>query len=62
MNMKIRFSMKGVTLIELLVALVIGGIIIAGIYRVFIAQTRAYTVQDQVLRFNRILEVLWIFY
>jgi len=42
-------SKKGVTLIELLVALVICGMIIAGIYRVFIAQTRAYTVQDQVV-------------
>lgn len=40
---------KGITLIELLVALVIGGIVIAGIYRVFISQTRAYVVQDQVV-------------
>jgi len=39
---------KGITLIELLVALVICGILIGGIYRVFIAQTKAYTVQDQV--------------
>ncbi len=39
---------KGVTLIELLVVLVISGIVIGGIYRVFISQTRAYTVQDQV--------------
>lgn len=38
---------KGVTLIELLVALVISGIVIAAIYRLFIVQTRAYTVQDQ---------------
>jgi prepilin-type N-terminal cleavage/methylation domain-containing protein len=49
MNPKLVLSKKGVTLIELLVALVICGIIIAGIYRVFIAQTRAYTVQDQVV-------------
>lgn len=40
---------KGITLIELLVALAIGGIIIAGIYRVFIAQGKAYAVQDQVV-------------
>lgn len=40
---------KGITLIELLVALVICGIVIAGIYRLFIGQTRAYTVQDQVV-------------
>jgi len=39
---------KGVTLIELLVVLVISGIVIGGIYRVFISQTKAYTVQDQV--------------
>jgi len=39
---------KAVTLIELLVVLVISGIAVGGIYRVFIAQTKAYTVQDQV--------------
>lgn len=39
---------RGVTLIELLVVLVISGIVIGGIYRVFISQTKAYTVQDQV--------------
>jgi prepilin-type N-terminal cleavage/methylation domain-containing protein len=43
------FNKRGVTLIELLVALVIGGIVVAGIYRVFIAQSKAYTVQDQVV-------------
>ncbi len=42
------FGKKGVTLIELLVVLVISGIVIGGIYRVFISQTRAYTVQDHV--------------
>jgi len=41
-------NIKGVTLTELLVVLVICGIVMAGVYRVFIAQTRAYTVQDQV--------------
>lgn len=49
MNPKLVANKKGVTLIELLVGLVICGIIIAGIYRVFIAQTRAYTVQEQVV-------------
>ena len=39
---------RGVTLIELLVTLVICSIVVAGIYRVFIAQSKAYTVQDQV--------------
>ena len=40
---------SGVTLIELLVALVICGVAIGAIYRLFIVQTRAYTVQDQVV-------------
>jgi prepilin-type N-terminal cleavage/methylation domain-containing protein len=39
----------GVTLIELLVALIIFGIAIGAIYRVFIVQTKGYTVQDQVV-------------
>lgn len=39
---------KGLTLIELLVALVICAVVIGAIYRLFVAQTRAYTVQDQV--------------
>jgi prepilin-type N-terminal cleavage/methylation domain-containing protein len=43
------FKQKGVTLIELLVALVICGVAIGAIYRLFIVQTRAYTVQDQVV-------------
>ena len=49
MNPKLMGNKKGVTLIELLVGLVISAIIIAGIYRIFITQTRAYTVQDQVV-------------
>jgi len=40
---------KGITLIELLVGLVICGLVVAGIYRVFVAQTKAYTIQDQVV-------------
>ncbi len=39
---------KGVTLIELLIALVISGILIAGIYRTFIHQHRTHTTQEQV--------------
>jgi prepilin-type N-terminal cleavage/methylation domain-containing protein len=41
-------NIKGVTLTELLVVLVICAVVIGGLYKVFIAQTRAYTVQDQV--------------
>ncbi len=38
----------GVTLIELLIALTLSGILIAVLYRAFIAQQDNYTVQDQV--------------
>jgi type IV pilus assembly protein PilW len=49
--MKIRstFNEKGVSLIELLVALVIAAITLAGIYRVFVSQTKTYAIQDQVV-------------
>jgi prepilin-type N-terminal cleavage/methylation domain-containing protein len=40
---------RGVSLIELLVALAICGIVVAGAYRFFITQTRAYSVQEQVI-------------
>jgi type IV pilus assembly protein PilW len=43
-----RLNRKGITLIELLIALVICGMVAAGIYQVFIAQSKAYTVQEQV--------------
>lgn len=46
--MKFKFNDKGVTLIELLVGLVIAGMVVAGFYRIFIAQSKAYAVQDQV--------------
>jgi type IV pilus assembly protein PilW len=46
--MKTKFDERGITLIELLIALVISGIIVGAIYRLFVAQTRSYTVQDQV--------------
>jgi type IV pilus assembly protein PilW len=44
-----RLNIKGMTLIELLVAMIICAMVVAGIYRVFIAQSKAYTVQDQVV-------------
>jgi len=49
MRKRIRLNQNGITLIELLVAFVICAIVVAGIYRVFVVQTRAYTVQDQVV-------------
>jgi len=39
---------KGVTLVELLIALVISSILIAAFYRTFIDQQKTYTVQEQV--------------
>ncbi len=49
MKMTIQWAIKqkGVTLIELLVALIILGIVSGAIYRLFVIQTSAYTVQDQ---------------
>lgn len=41
--------MRGLTLIELLVALAICAFGIAGVYRLFIAQSKAYVVQEQVV-------------
>ncbi|OGP81482.1 MAG: hypothetical protein A2Z08_05150 [Deltaproteobacteria bacterium RBG_16_54_11] len=38
----------GVTLIELMIVLVIAAILVAGIYSLFITQSRSYSVQDQV--------------
>lgn len=49
MNLQWAMKRKGVTLIELLIALIILGIVSGAIYQLFIAQTRAYTVQDQVV-------------
>ena len=40
---------KGITLIELLVALGISGILVAGVYRTFVSQQHTYTVQEQVV-------------
>src|SRR4030065_201652 len=44
---------RGVTLIELLIALVISAILVAGIYRVFISTQRSYMVQDQVVEMQQ---------
>lgn len=50
-KMRIRavLNQNGITLIELLIALVICGMVMAGTYRLFIAQNKAYIVQDQVV-------------
>ena len=49
MQNRSHLDAKGVTLIELLVVLVLSGLVIGGTYRLFVAQTKAYTVQDQVV-------------
>ncbi len=49
MNLKLGANQEGVTLIELLVALVVSAVIVAGVYRVFTTQTRTYTVQAEVV-------------
>jgi prepilin-type N-terminal cleavage/methylation domain-containing protein len=49
MRPRLIFRKEGVTLLELLVALIISGFVLSAIYRLFVVQTRAYTVQDQVV-------------
>ncbi len=46
---RIFFRNKGITLIELLVALVISSILVAALYRTFIRQQKTYMIQDQVV-------------
>lgn len=53
MNIRLLINRKGLTLIELLVGLVICAIAIAAIYRLFITQSRAYVVQDQVVEIQQ---------
>ena len=59
---RLIFKQKGITLIELLIALVIFGIVTGGIYRLFVAQSKAYTVQDQVVEVQQgirsVMEIL----
>jgi len=49
MKIKTLTNHNGVTLIELLVVLVISSMLVGGMYRLFLSQTRAYNVQDQVV-------------
>ena len=53
MRMSSCCNKRGITLLELLVALVIFGIVSAGSYRLFVAQGKAYTVQDQVVEIQQ---------
>jgi type IV pilus assembly protein PilW len=49
MRIQSILNKKGVTLIELLVVMVIAAIVMGGVYRVFVSQTKTYAVQDQVM-------------
>ncbi|UCB51389.1 MAG: prepilin-type N-terminal cleavage/methylation domain-containing protein [Deltaproteobacteria bacterium] len=46
--MKLRISNQGFTLTELLVAMVISGVVAAGIYSTFYSQQKSYMTQEQV--------------
>ena len=48
MKKKLFGPSRGVSLIEILIALVISAILIAGTYRVLIGQQKTYTTQDQI--------------
>jgi prepilin-type N-terminal cleavage/methylation domain-containing protein len=48
---------KGITLIELLVALIISGLLLAAVYRTFIGQQKAFVVQDQVVDMQQNMRV-----
>jgi prepilin-type N-terminal cleavage/methylation domain-containing protein len=48
MNEKFKRE-QGMTLVELLVALVISGLLLAAAYRTFISQQKTFVVQDQVV-------------
>ncbi len=49
MKIQSKLNQKGMSLVELLVVLVITGMLVGGMYRVFITQNRAYAVQEQVV-------------
>ncbi len=53
MLLKSDLDRRGITLLEVMVALVICGIVIGAVYRLFVAQTRAYSVQDQVVEIQQ---------
>jgi prepilin-type N-terminal cleavage/methylation domain-containing protein len=48
-NITLKKKNRGITLIELLVALTIFSLVIGGLYRTFVSQQKVYVVQDQVV-------------
>ncbi len=57
MKIQLTLNKKGVTLTELLIALLIAGVLMGGIYKIFIAQNRTYAVQDQVVEVQQGIRV-----
>jgi len=52
-----RLNKQGFTLVELLVALAISGVVMAGIYSVYYSQQKSYITQDQVAAMQQNLRV-----
>jgi type IV pilus assembly protein PilW len=50
-------AISGLSLVELLVAMLLGSIVILGLYNVLISQNRTYTVQDEVGEMQQNLRV-----
>ncbi|NWG03866.1 MAG: prepilin-type N-terminal cleavage/methylation domain-containing protein [Syntrophaceae bacterium] len=57
MNWRIVKGRHGLTLIELLIALVLSSILIAALYQIFIRQHKTYSVQDQVAEIQQHIRV-----
>lgn len=57
MNWRVFKEKNGLTLIELLMALVLSSILIAAFYQIFIRQQKTYSVQDQVADIQQNLRV-----
>ena len=57
MTMKTHTSERGFTLAELVVAMALSGVLMAGIYSAYYSQQKVYTAQDQVVEMQQNLRV-----